>query len=52
MEELQEKIDNLCTSLEDAYEEKDWSGVQSVIDRLDELYEDLERTSSGFGDDY
>jgi len=37
MEELQEKIDNLCTLLEDSLEEKDWSRVESVIEQLNEL---------------
>ena len=52
MEELQQKIDNLCTILEDALEEKDWSRVESVIEQLNDLYEDIERSTSGFEIDY
>jgi hypothetical protein len=52
MEELQQKIDNLCTLLEDAFEEKDWSRVESVIEQLNDLYEDIDRSLSGFDEDY
>jgi len=52
MDEILEKIDNLCTLLEDSYEEKDWERVSSVIEQLNELYEDIDRSTSGFGEDY
>jgi fibrillarin-like rRNA methylase len=52
MDEILEKIDNLCTILEDAYEEKDWDRVNKVIEGLDELYEDIDRSTSGYGGDY
>lgn len=52
MEEIQEKIDNLCTLLEDAYEEKDWEQVSDVIKELNELYDDIDRSLSGYDIEY
>ena len=52
MDDILEKIDNLCTLLEDSYEERDWDGVSRVIADLNELYEDIDRTTSGFDSEY
>ena len=52
MDEILEKIDNLCTLLEDAHEEQDWDLVSKVIEGLDDLYEDIDRSTSGFDTDY
>ena len=43
MDNLTELIGNLCTSLEDAVEYKNWDEVQRVTDELSELYEELDR---------
>lgn len=50
MEDLSEIIGRLCNMLEDAAEEQNWDLVNIVIKELDELYEDLEKRSSGFND--
>lgn len=47
-----EKIDNLCTLLEDANEERDWERVSNAIEQLNELYEDIDRSTSSFNEDY
>jgi hypothetical protein len=47
MEELAERIGECCNLLEDARDEQDWDLVQEIIDKLDDLYEELERSSFG-----
>ena len=48
MEELSERVGECCNLLEDALAEQDWDLVREIIEKLDELYEDMER--SVFGD--
>lgn len=52
MDEILKKIDTVCTLLEDAHEEHDWERVSRAIEQLNELYEDLDRSTSGYGGDY
>ena len=44
MEDIAERIGQYCNLLEDAKEERDWDLVQEVIDMLDELYEELDKS--------
>lgn len=52
MDDIIERIGECCNLLEDATEELDWDLVARVIKKLDELYEELDRSSSSFGFDY
>lgn len=49
MEDLADRIGQLCNLLEDAKDERDWDLVTEVIDKLDELYDELDK--SFFEDD-
>jgi len=44
MENLTETIGGLCTALEDAIEEQDWDLVQDVSNKLNDLYEELDKS--------
>lgn len=44
MENLTDTIGTLCNLLEDAFEEKDWELVQIVTNRLNELYEESDKS--------
>jgi len=48
MQNLSEEIGRITNILEDAIEEKDWTLVQNMVDSLDELYNFLEKSSSGY----
>jgi len=48
MENLTEEIGRICNLLEDAVEEQDWKLVQKMIDDLDDVYTQLEKTDSGY----
>lgn len=48
MENLTEEIGRICNLLEDAVEEQDWKLVQKMIDDLDGVYIQLEKTDSGY----
>jgi len=43
MENLTETIGNLCSLLEDAFDEQEWDLVQTVASRLSDLYEEMDR---------
>ena len=44
MEELADKIGQLCVLLEDGIEENDPDVIQEVLDKLNELYEDVDKS--------
>jgi hypothetical protein len=48
MNNLTETIGNLCNSLEDAVEEKDWDEVQRVTSELSEIYEELDKADYNY----
>ena len=52
MEDLTYTISRLCTLLEDAIEELDWDRVTVVAKELDELYEELDKSSSNYLEQY
>ena len=52
MEDLTYTISRLCTLLEDAIEETNWELVTTVSEELNELYEELDKSSSNFLNDY
>ena len=52
MSNLSEEIGRIINQLEDAVEEQDWAIVQSMIEDLDEIYNQLDRQESGYGVDY
>lgn len=51
MRDLTATIGKICNILEDAVEIKDWKLVEKMIKELDDLYNELERSDSGFGFD-
>jgi hypothetical protein len=48
MKNLTEEIGRICNLLEDAVEEQDWKLVQKMIDALDDVYTQLEKSESGY----
>lgn len=52
MSNLSEEIGRIVNQLEDAIEEQDWTIVQTMIDELDEIYNQLDRQESGYNIDY
>lgn len=52
MEDLTHTISRLVSLLEDAIEEQDWDNVTTVANELDELYEELDKSSTNFLNDY
>jgi hypothetical protein len=52
MGNLSEEIGRIINQLEDAVEEQDWTIVQTMIEDLDEIYNQLDRQESGYGVDY
>lgn len=52
MSNLSEEIGRIVNQLEDAIEEQDWTIVQTMIDELDEIYNQLDRQESGYDIDY
>jgi hypothetical protein len=52
MKNLTEEIGRICNLLEDAVEEQDWKLVQKMIDALDIIYTQLEKSEAGFDIDY
>ena len=52
MNELTETVSRLVTLLEDAVEERDWDIVFEVSNELNELYEELDKQSHNFLDNY
>jgi hypothetical protein len=52
MEELADKIGEYCNLLEDAIAENDWSVVEDVVEKLNLLYEELDKSCFGDFDAY
>ena len=52
MGNLSEEIGRIVNRLEDAVEEQDWNIVQNMIDDLDDIYNQLDRQESGYGQEY
>lgn len=52
MEDLTYTISRLVTLLEDAIEEQDWDRVNTVAVEMDDLYNELDKQSSSFIDNY
>ena len=52
MSNLSEEIGRIINQLEDAIEEQDWTIVQTMIDELDEIYNQLDRQENGYSIDY
>ena len=52
MSNLSEEIGRIINQLEDAIEEQDWTIVQTMIDELDEIYNQLDRQENGYNIDY
>jgi hypothetical protein len=52
MSNLSEEIGRIVNQLEDAIEEQDWTIVQTMIDELDEIYNQLDRQENGYNIDY
>jgi hypothetical protein len=48
MKNLTEEIGRICNILEDAHEEQDWKLVKKMIDALDDIYTQLEKSESGY----
>tara|TARA_B110000305_G_C18998418_1_gene429396 strand:- start:40 stop:201 length:162 start_codon:yes stop_codon:yes gene_type:complete len=46
------EIGRITNILEDAFEERDWSEVQNMIEALDTLYQELDKRDSAFDYDY
>ena len=46
---LSEEIQRILTVLEDARDEKDWEMVDTTIDDLERVHEELDRQENGFG---
>ena len=49
---LSEEIQRILTVLEDARDEKDWEMVNTTIDDLERVYEELDRQENGFTHEY
>lgn len=49
MKNLSEEIGRICNILEDAVEERDWDSVKKMIESLDDVYNELDKQESGFG---
>ena len=52
MSNLSEEIGRIINQLEDAVEEQDWTIVQTMIDELDEIYNQLDRQENGYNEEY
>ena len=52
MGNLSEEIGRIINQLEDAVEEQDWTIVQTMIDELDEIYNQLDRQENGYNEEY
>tara|TARA_B100000035_G_C20605304_1_gene381525 strand:- start:331 stop:492 length:162 start_codon:yes stop_codon:yes gene_type:complete len=52
MSNLSEEIGRIINQLEDAIEEQDWTIVQTMIDELDEIYNQLDRQENGYNEEY
>jgi len=52
MANLSEEIGRICSTLEDAVQERDWNMVNDIVDELNELYERLDREESGGYNEY
>ena len=52
MSNLSEEIGRIVNQLEDAIEEQDWTIVQTMIDELDEIYNQLDRQENGYNEEY
>jgi len=50
--DISEEILRIIGQLEDAVEEKEWDEVQSIIDSLDALYQEVDKMNSSFDYDY
>jgi hypothetical protein len=48
MKNLTEEIGRICNILEDAHEDQDWKLVKKMIDALDDVYTELEKSESGY----
>ena len=42
----------IINQLEDLLEEQDWTIVQTMIDELDEIYNQLDRQENGYNEEY
>jgi|TARA_B100000925_G_scaffold272543_1_gene236548 hypothetical protein len=52
MGNLSEQIGRITNLLEDAVEEQDWNLVKKMTEELDDIYNQLDRQESGYGDEY
>ena len=52
MDNLTDTINNITIQLEDAILEQEWDMVKEVVDELNGLYEQLDRQSTNYLDDY
>jgi hypothetical protein len=49
MANLSEELQRILLILEDARDEKDWEMVNTTIDDLERVYDELDRQETGFG---
>jgi len=50
MSDIQSTIDKICILLEEAIEERDWKPVSKALEKLNDLYTELDNSSDDFLD--